>query len=1280
MIVRHSAEIRAALDIPESEEDIASWEKMVSTLNENIPDPAKAKIYDSKGRELKIRYDDLSKKRVEVDAMLRSIQLNAAQPLDKRKMISSLTQDGVKRNLARYIEDRFIYDSLYLGEFPAGTSLPPYMSKYVESREMEKTTLNMTERLLPIQYDVRDRLTGVAETPGQLEPQAMEILTVAVRLDIKMSRILSCLHADGSMSRDDQPYIDMLNAWFPVKEGQKWDRENINAMRFAVGYLTKYQKNIQAYADLHKKDIKEVTVAEALDCCLQGSLIGRFAEEIGANMQNFFHQPDIRAFMRSTFDDATFISKNALDLALAPLRKVAQENGQSETFEEDTRVVVSFFRVELESKNVRTDFLKEIAAGKLNGRQEKIASSIINQVVGGAINPETQHTVNAEVTIERLKRATFITDSPDGTMNKQIIATLEQLLHEKKISGRDLFDLYYLMSIEGSDLLLAYKTVSLLESAGRNDLSSELQMSLLAKLTRLCFEDPESVEKQLEKVGIDEASRRELQNVRQYLLDQGLVGPLRKARDWIVSFHRNFPWYITVPTDIAFVKTAAYGATKFVGRGLLTREILSYERFAIGGIEEVRKGFQIPASVSEAEIRLAQGQMNKILVKLHSIFDRWHIPFLEARGARAKGQMLLGDTKTGSDALRSNLKKAGYTENELTEAFQKPVRTPSSSAPGPSPEAQIPKKVPLTPSQLDDAIDTKLIGLDNNARTMIKQSPTARSLVKGALESGSEPELLRIVSAAKKATVLRAGMNVVGAGADIFGVIMAFVDWQANKERIAQTDNPELQKLYAQANLLYAAEGTASATGLVIGGVAVYQSLAAGNSVLVSLGAPAGAIMLPIGITVAGARQIQHEHEELQAYAMTRDTDLQRMSSSTILSHVAKSKPWQSLNGVQSITSAVYGEKEAGNQEGLNANARRQGYRGYFAQSAYTLLPVPTEADVRSLRKLGVDAKGTPAPVGQEELNTLYKDWIAQYVLEAEKVIGERTNGQFYLIDPVELGAARSEAYARCMTRMWGADIVDQKISGLSIEMQWKNEIVMMSNTDPALFSKALPRYLLDRTSVRDALAFADMTLEGETLISAADKDGARTGLLLDCYTQMRQMMERVESGQSITAGDIDRLAASMKRSAEDVSHFVPRKGEVLADPNKLRSRIQALKAPATSEVLHEILRRFPGIQPKTAGAEALTLEGLERYPNGNGLVSLILTKSGTEPAVGHFSTHESYWIQPSKPNAKLSELTGTQLKAGTIDLPEGEYKVWRKSDNPSRSKPIMMLKLMEKN
>ncbi|MBU0976359.1 hypothetical protein KJ918_06170, partial [Patescibacteria group bacterium] len=235
--------------------------------------------------------------------------------------------------------------------------------------------------------------------------------------------------------------------------------------------------------------------------------------------------------------------------------------------------------------------------------------------------------------------------------------------------------------------------------------------------------------------------------------------------------------------------------------------------------------------------------------------------------------------------------------------------------------------------------------MDKNTVKLINGSPGAKKIFEGALKIGDKVEVNRAIEAAKGVSKWSIAGNVAGIGADAFGLYMAYADWQANGERIAETSNPALQELYSDANNIYAVEGGSSAMGLAIGGHAIVTTyLATGGTVLKALAAPAGTVMLPIGLAVAGTRYYYKELEAAQEGWLKDASDWQKEDNAAVLAEIERLAPGSSTVGQRVSTTEHLGyqtkaarERNFKELEKNNMQEREALYEAYFRKN--TVLP-----------------------------------------------------------------------------------------------------------------------------------------------------------------------------------------------------------------------------------------------------------------------------------------------------------------------------------------------------
>lgn len=435
------------------------------------------------------------------------------------------------------------------------------------------------------------------------------------------------------------------------------------------------------------------------------------------------------------------------------------------------------------------------------------------------------------------------------------------------------------------------------------------------------------------------------------------------------------------------------------------------------------------------------------------------------------------------------------------------------------------KSVEKVADTLSDAdLDTflKTNNIPDALRAEVLADPNAKNIIKGALATGDAAEEARVIQMLQKGSKMRTAVVGGGLALSTLGLYMAYVELSENKEKMLNTKNQELQKLYAESNIIIGVDMGVQVTGILVDGVALYQ--AASGTVLCSAAAPAGVILLPITVAVMVGREGWRQSAQLREYFAKTDEDLEKDAPSTIFAHIEESKPLTSINTMQSFIETL-SVQDAKDQQKANLNARQNGYRAYFAQSAIHLIPHPTEADVRASRSMN------NASVSDHDVEMLYKDWISQYVLEAESCIRERTKNQFYLIDADNLSQVRIEAFARWRTKRWGVE-GQTPLTPRSTEAMWEEDIATMA-VEPDLFIQEFPNYLLTKTRVADALAFAERYLSADTLLSAAKKQIARANLFYDVRQAIRDVTAHVDTQKSISGSAIQHLISDIVHMTE---------------------------------------------------------------------------------------------------------------------------------------------------
>ncbi|MFA6039165.1 MAG: hypothetical protein WCV62_00355 [Candidatus Peribacteraceae bacterium] len=581
-------------------------------------------------------------------------------------------------------------------------------------------------------------------------------------------------------------------------------------------------------------------------------------------------------------------------------------------------------------------------------------------------------------------------------------------------------------------------------------------------------------------------------------------------------------------------------------------------------------------------------------------------------------------------------------------------------------------------SEVERLLFNELRALDAPTLQMINESGKAKKLLAGAVATGKPAEMARIVSAARRATALRVGWNGIGAAGDLFGLYIAYCDIMANRDRIAETENAALKEIYGKAYYLYAGEGAASATGLIVGGIAIYQAWTAGGSLIVALGAPAGMVMLPIAAAAMGARYTYKKLEESSEYHSLTQRDLERKySPGQILHHIGKSTHLTNVNWSQDL---FLSENMA--QTG-NEVARSEGYRAYFAQLAASAVPRVTTLDINddTLKDLREMERTSPVPAGAKtnleyELENMQRERVGMYVKAAERYIAYKTNDSFDLVTPEMLRNA--SLYAEMQYEQWErtgrTDFelpkntvywteAETMIAARLMESQrLVTQDICALSADGEKFENEAPAKIL--YLIRDDLAACERTVlntnySNWTSWSAwKGEEGmqkmARGVIAEDLWNVIHSVAAQVRGGRKLQDADVLILTQRLRSALQQNPQECARRGIESSHPAYFE-RAGAFSARLSMSGMLDYLDSYRLSAPRTLGADrasALPITNLEYYAKGN-TVTVDLPEGVTK---GYVSITEPYVMRPSRAGVEPVQMK----EPGAYEFAAGEYQFWK--------------------
>lgn len=417
---------------------------------------------------------------------------------------------------------------------------------------------------------------------------------------------------------------------------------------------------------------------------------------------------------------------------------------------------------------------------------------------------------------------------------------------------------------------------------------------------------------------------------------------------------------------------------------------------------------------------------------------------------------------------------------------------------------------------LELAEKERLIDLDAELVSLINESPRAQKIIAGAIQTTDVHEVTRALNAAKLARSLRIGLNGLGAVGDMFGITMAYADYQANGARIENamgTKNQALIELYQNANYIYTVEGVQSVAGLAIGGVAFVKAAVGGESFLSALGSSGGLIMLPVAAAVIGGGYVYRKAEGVAETWLRTSKDWQRAMS-----------PGELLEKLKEIGPGQRGEFQGWGKGTVAEQLMRLKVASETGQwSSYARWEQEGEQRIESANQ---DTRGeiTRAYVvrtsllakNSTETDAQYEERFARYVMDQMEYLGRVSGGSFAYMVGGTYEKARIYAELQEKSRVLKAQNKSELIQSLNTngetqkfdikdfeELQWKTD---SGSPDK---QSALSRYISARKEQK-LLQFALMQRLQTGLSPEQKKQIVAQDLILACQDDLLRLDGRI--------------------------------------------------------------------------------------------------------------------------------------------------------------------------
>ena len=530
------------------------------------------------------------------------------------------------------------------------------------------------------------------------------------------------------------------------------------------------------------------------------------------------------------------------------------------------------------------------------------------------------------------------------------------------------------------------------------------------------------------------------------------------------------------------------------------------------------------------------------------------------------------------------------------------------------------------------------ITLDRSTMALLRDSPGAQKIIAGAVKTGNPGEVARALRAANRAAGLRVTLNAVGAAADVFVIYMAYEDWKANGERIAATDNQALKDLYADANYVYAAEGTSGVVGLSVAGYSMISSYVAGEGLLAAAAAPGALILLPIAVAAVAGGYYYRKLEGVTEDWLKEEKDWLKHSQGDLLKRISERGPgdqtyWQQAasgtnaevgwNWMKMSAQDYSAWRQAGYDriESANAGQRFSMTRAYMGNTT-NMPPLEHESDADYSKRYARYLQDSMGYLAKRSLGAFDRQY--SYVYEGAELHAELM-GLSRRLDaaegsqkiPVEVGTGNGQTkfvefdlrqYGELIGKYAGVTSLNDpamggmEVSPLDVIEAYRrskigstlSQVALMSNTlfkgqeeKQRAINGVLQYEILDR--LRHRIAGAAMRIEqtdfnglGITGAEQAARNLAYRWVAVNVRKMIRDsadgMMERVRNGDMPTVKDFDGQLERMYAFLEQNPIQYQTDGE-RGFFNSLEDARKETPAVLTYGALRESLYLWPGAQ-----------------------------------------------------------------------------------------------------
>ncbi|MFH1670158.1 MAG: hypothetical protein ABIA92_01075 [Patescibacteria group bacterium] len=552
-----------ALDI---QEDAEKWKEMLTKLLQPHPkNPNESPLTRKVNKQrLGTLYSDLEELRgltwsgmLIVEQLSNQVDQLKKQPgqeqeIQKREKELTAFKKEVTRNFAIFYRDWQVYNNLWGGP-TSDVEMPPYLAKMLRLTSEESMAIKMANQVFRMQYDVA-RDAGLQETPPKLRSCAREILIVAMSWNLPLELVMRCLEEktvkDSITEKDKIKYV-LKQENSPFKEfldqiDYIGTERELEGLKLLVGYIAKNLDTVNQYAKSQNKDVNDLSIGEAVECMSYMASMSKVNDIVVEAVRAYAdgEAPDMIGALKELFEDPGLYPERAVHTVLAPLLDLQN----SEEISEDEAGKIGDFMTFIRSTEATISVGNiDKVSGSLDVLEEPMLNNMINEVC-------------TEAMAEELMRKLLMPpkDQRDNLENK-VGDALTDLFVNKKLTAREVFEVYYLSKIGGGNsFTLGLKAIDILNNHEYVELAGDLQIRKISQFINIAGSNIGELKNLFKDLQFSDEFLVELENFAQLSEEAGMSFARRVIHKYFTLWQEFPGWMAVGHSPIAYAGYKGY--------------------------------------------------------------------------------------------------------------------------------------------------------------------------------------------------------------------------------------------------------------------------------------------------------------------------------------------------------------------------------------------------------------------------------------------------------------------------------------------------------------------------------------------------------------------------------------------------------------------------------------------------------------------------------------------------------------------------------------------------